>query len=144
LMFAHPKCPCTRASISELARIVARCGERLSVHVLFDKPAGASSDWEQTDLCSAARNIPGVQVATDFDQREARRFAAKTSGFVLLYDADGRLLFNGGITSSRGHSGDNLGRSTIVELVTKGTSAADHTSVFGCLLYTTCEEFKDD
>jgi hypothetical protein len=134
LMFAHPKCPCTRASINELARIMADCRGRLEAHVLFDMPAGATSDWEQTELCTFAQSIPSVQVQTDHDQAEAERFAAKTSGFVLLYGTDGRLLFQGGITSSRGHSGDNLGRSAILDLLNTGSASTTSTSVFGCLL----------
>ena len=140
LMFAHPKCPCTRASINELARIIAECRDRVEAHVLFDLPAGATSDWELTDLYSLAQSIPGVHVQTDHDQAEGKQFAAKTSGIVLLYGTDGRLLFQGGITSSRGHSGDNLGRTAILELVNNGSASTTRTSVFGCLLceHSTC------
>jgi hypothetical protein len=134
LMFAHPKCPCTRASIEELAQIMTQCQGRLSAYVLFPKPAGADGDWEQTSLFTAAQAVPGVQVETDVDCREARRFAAKTSGFVLLYGGDGRLLFQGGITKSRGHSGDNPGRSAVVEWVIEGKSAMNRCGVFGCLI----------
>jgi hypothetical protein len=45
------------------------------------------------------------------------------------------LQFSGGITASRGHSGDNLGRSAVVALVTTGESATNHTSVYGCSLH---------
>ena len=38
-----------------------------------------------------------------------QRFGAETSGQTLLYDRDGRLLFSGGTTGSRGHDGDNAG-----------------------------------
>src|ERR1043165_5323235 len=35
LLFAHPRCPCTRATLGELDRVIAASGERLSAHVLF-------------------------------------------------------------------------------------------------------------
>ena len=38
VMFAHPRCPCTRASIGELALIMARVHGRLTADVLFVKP----------------------------------------------------------------------------------------------------------
>ena len=66
---------------------------------------------------------------------EARRFHAVTSGQTALYDIEGRLLFSGGITGSRGHSGDNAGRSAIVSLLNTGDAERTETSVFGCPLY---------
>lgn len=132
LLFAHPKCPCTGASIEELARIMAQCGDRLTAYVLFYKPAATSSEWEQTPLWYAAQRIPGVQVRTDVDHGEASRFAVETSGDVLLYDAAGRLVFHGGITGARGHAGDNVGHGAVVALATTGVSRTRQTCVFGC------------
>jgi hypothetical protein len=43
-------------------------------------------------------------------------------------------LFKGGITASRGHSGDNLGRDAVIDLVTSGVASASSTPVFGCSL----------
>src|SRR5688500_947730 len=50
VMFAHPKCPCTRASIEELNRLLARSSGRIATHVFFLKPDGTAEDWTQTDL----------------------------------------------------------------------------------------------
>jgi hypothetical protein len=65
---------------------------------------------------------------------EARRFDVEGSGHVLLYAPSGKLLFSGGITPSRGHEGDNAGRSAIVSLILRGHAPVDHTPVFGCSL----------
>jgi hypothetical protein len=135
VMLAHPHCPCTRASIEELAQLMARCQGLLTTHVLFLQPKGFSEDWTQTDLYRSAAMIPGVQVACDEGGDEARRFGATTSGQTLLYRADGLLLFEGGITSSRGHVGDNAGRNAIVSLLTKGTADRTETFAFGCGLF---------
>jgi hypothetical protein len=73
-------------------------------------------------------------VIFDPDGVEARRFGAETSGHTLLFAGDGRLLFSGGITASRGHAGDNAGESVIVALVNNQTPALTRTLVFGCSL----------
>lgn len=135
VMLSHPQCPCTRASIGELARLMAQTQGRVTAYVLFLKPAGSTDDWEKTDLWQSAASIPGVNVVIDDDGAEARRFHAVTSGQTALYDVDGRLLFSGGITASRGHSGDNAGRSAIVSLLNAGDAERRETSVFGCPLY---------
>ncbi len=134
LVFAHPQCPCTRATLGELAIIMSHCQGKVDVRVLFFKPAGSLSTWEQTDLWQAGKAIPGVALLVDRDAAEARRFSVITSGHTLLYDQGGHLMFSGGITSSRGHSGDNLGRSAIIALLTTGQSDCRKTAVFGCCL----------
>jgi hypothetical protein len=135
VILVHPRCPCTRATIGELAELMAHCQGHLSAYVLFIKPAGFSGDWEKTDLWQSAAIIPGVNPIVDNDGAEAQLFHSATSGQTILYDAEGRLLFSGGITVSRGHSGDNAGRSAIVSLVNTGASVQTETSVFGCPLF---------
>jgi hypothetical protein len=134
IMFAHPHCPCTRASIGELALLMAQAQGKVSAHVLFFKPADAPVDWEKSDTWISAESIPGVEVQVDEDGREAARFGSHTSGQSMLYDQQGILLFSGGITDSRGHAGDNAGRSAIVAIVTQGASEQSSTPVFGCAL----------
>jgi hypothetical protein len=134
LMLAHPHCPCTRASIGELARLMTQAQDRVTTYVLFLKPAGSSDDWEKTDLWQSAARIPGVKVVVDDGGVEAQRFQAVTSGQTVLYDAQGSLLFSGGITASRGHFGDNAGQSAIVSLLHTGKAERSETFAFGCPL----------
>lgn len=134
VMLVHPHCPCTRASIGELALLMARCQGRLSAYVLFTTPREFPEGWERTDLWDSAERIPGVVALSDEGGAEAGRFNAETSGTTMLYDGEGRLLFNGGITDSRGHSGDNEGRSAIVALVTEQENRRAETPVYGCPL----------
>ena len=132
VMFAHPRCACTRASVGELAVLMAHCQQLVSAHVVFFRPRGSAGDWAHSDLWRAAEVIPGVTVQADEDGQEARLFHADTSGHTVLYDAQGHLVFNGGITIARGHSGDNAGRDAIMAFLQ--TKATDHaqTPVFGC------------
>ena len=134
VMLAHPHCPCTRASVGELAEVMARVQGRADAFVLFSKPASSGDDWDDTGLRRSAAAIAGVTVLSDADGAEARRFGAETSGHTLLFAADGRLLFSGGITQSRGHAGDNAGASAIVSLVHNEGAERAETFVFGCAL----------
>ncbi len=137
LMFVHPRCPCTKASLVELAEILAREPGKADAAVVLVKPAGAGADWNKTSIRAQAAAIPQLRLIDD-DGTLARRFGAETSGFVALYDADGRLLFHGGITRSRGHEGDSAGSRAICALLDGKTEipAGVRTPVFGCPLFT--------
>jgi hypothetical protein len=134
LMFAHPHCPCTRASVGELAQIMAHALGKVNAYVLFVKPPNAGADWDDTDLRASAAAIPGVTVVTDENGKEASRFGAETSGHTLVFDRNGALVFTGGITASRGHAGNNAGESAVLAALSQ--QAVDHprTPVFGCSL----------
>jgi len=136
VVMGHPKCPCTRATIGELAVMMARLHNRATAVVVFVRPHGTPDGWDDTDLRRSAAEIPGVTVMSDLDEVEVDRFNADVSGQTMLYNANGKLLYSGGITASRGHSGDNDGRSSIVSLVTDGTAKLTRTPVFGCALRT--------
>jgi hypothetical protein len=132
IMFAHPRCPCTRASLGELEKILARCPDNVTPWVVFFKPSGTPETWDQTDQWFAAAAIPGVHVLRDVDGVEARLFNAMTSGQTLLYSPAGELLFDGGTTFARGHAGDNAGRSAIESLLNNSTPDTRQTPVYGC------------
>ena len=135
VLFVHPQCPCSRASIGELDRLLASVHDRVQTTVFFYVPGDSSEDWAHTDLWKSAAAIPNVRVMADRDAGAARRFGARTSGQALLYDSKRRLVFSGGITAARGHSGDNDGRDTIVSLLLSGRARRRTTPVFGCALY---------
>lgn len=134
IVFGHPHCPCTRATIRELAVLAAQARGRFQAHVLLVKPDGLNEEWAKTDLWRSAAEIPGVEVSLDASGREAELFNARTSGQAVLYGDGGRMLFSGGITGSRGHSGDNAGRSAVVSMLLHGRAKTTSTFVFGCSL----------
>lgn len=137
LMFVHPHCPCTRASLGELDRLLAEISKQPAVQVVCVKPAGTAPDWSSTDLTREAASIRGVKVFLDDCGLEAQRFHAQTSGQTLLYRPNGDLKFQGGITVARGHAGDNPGRAALRELLQEGHSKQVKTAVFGCGLFDT-------
>jgi hypothetical protein len=120
--------------ISELEQIMAYGPERLDARVEFYKPENFPRDWEKTDLWKAAAAIPGVTVSSDLDGQAARLFGATTSGYVALYDTRGELVFHGGITGSRGHTGANRGSSAVLDYLSQGNSESHQTYTFGCPL----------
>jgi hypothetical protein len=134
LMLAHPHCPCTRASVGELAQIMAHAVGKVNAYVLFVKPSGAGADWDDTDLRRSAAEIPGVTVLTDENGTEAARFGAETSGHTLVFDRSGTLVFSGGITASRGHAGGNAGESAVLAALNQEPIQQARTPVFGCAL----------
>jgi hypothetical protein len=134
VVLLHPQCPCSRATIAELARLLAQTDRPVETYALMLAPQGQPAEWVQSDLWRAASAIPGVKVVADPDGTEARRFGAVTSGEVLLYGTDRRLQFAGGITGARGHEGDNAGRAAVVSWLA-GQPAPASAPVYGCALF---------
>lgn len=135
VLLAHPQCSCTRATLGELAEILARAKSLPRAYVVFLKPSSMPDGWEKTELWNTASALPNVTVVADDDGREADRFGAVTSGQTFLYDAGGALLFSGGITGARGHAGDNAGRASLVALINRTPAVRTSTHVFGCSLF---------
>jgi hypothetical protein len=140
VMFVHPRCDCTRASLGELAEVLARARQKPRTYVVFIKPQKSGEAWEHSSLWISASKIPGVSVVRDDAGAEAHRFGVRTSGQTLLYDADGRLVFSGGTTAARGKPGNSTGRATLVALIAGETPPASSTPVFGCELFGPGEE----
>jgi hypothetical protein len=139
LVFVHPECPCSRASLHELGRLLSAVGTRVAAHVIVLRPEGMPAGSERGSNWEIAKGLPGVGIHIDEDGVAAERFGVLTSGHTLLYDAGGRLRFSGGITASRGHEGDSAGRAQILALVLHGRDSGAPvatSSVFGCALRT--------
>ncbi len=141
ILFAHPQCPCTAASIHELSRLMAQRGARLKAYVLVFAPRTVPEHWNRHNIWDDARAIPGVTVLSDVNGLEAKRFGSHTSGQTVVYNSGGRLLFTGGITGARGRIGDNDGLSSLICILDdKATVLSDKmvklrtASVFGCSL----------
>jgi hypothetical protein len=135
LLFAHPHCPCTRASLDELARVLMRHPNQARVQILVVTAATSAQDPEAASSWRRAAAIPGVAVCLDAGGIEARRFGIETSGHVVLFARDGELLFSGGITAGRGEAGASAGGEGLAALL-NGRKALDRTApVFGCPLF---------
>jgi hypothetical protein len=133
VMFAHPECPCTRASLAELDVLMARISGKVAASVRFRKPGAKEDEVRNAALWRKASSIPGVSPGFDGDDAQVARFGAQVSGQTLLYDPNGRLVFRGGITRARGHEGNNAGLNAVIRLV-NGEPADAQARVFGCSL----------
>ncbi len=136
VMFAHPQCPCSRASMAELAAIMTRCPE-LRAAVCFFDPDSEPETWTHSTLWRTASAIPGVEVVADRNNRLADRFGSLTSGQVFVFDREGKKVFSGGITGARGHEGVNLGRNLVIAIANGELCGDASTPVFGCSLHDT-------
>lgn len=143
LVFLHPHCPCSHATVSELEKLTARTSGTLPTCVVFLHPDEVTSDWHQTSLWRRACAVPGVTVLDDVGSKATRQFGVTTSGQALLYDAAGQLQFNGGMTAARGHAGDNAGCEIIVSYLRedslRSTASGETCSVFGCPMFQSSE-----
>jgi hypothetical protein len=134
VMFLHPECGCSQASLEELSRLVNATRSQAAVLVVIGSPVTGSATTSSNALWRTAATIPGATTILDRGGVEAAKFGAHVSGQTFLYDRAGRLEFDGGITSARGQAGDNDGEASLRALLARGRSPLRRTSVFGCLL----------
>jgi hypothetical protein len=134
VMSVHPRCSCTRASLAELEHVLASAPD-VTAYVLFVVPPGEHPGWERGGLWDRASSIPRVHAIADPDGAlSVGAFRLAVSGHVLVYGPDGALRFSGGITSSRGHEGDSIGRERVAAVLADERPDATTSHVFGCSL----------
>jgi len=131
VLFAHPRCPCTRASLAELGALAEELGPEVDVVIAAAEFAGVA---ETAEFSALVGRVPRARRVADPERREAQRFGARTSGQVVVYGRAGELLFSGGITDARGHAGSSAGRARIQQILA-GHAATAHAPVFGCNLF---------
>lgn len=144
VMAAHPMCPCTEASLAELASLMAEDGSKVLCYIVFvhlpgePDPKGEGSYWKM------ASAIPGAHCILDEGGVLARSLGARTSGQVLVIAPTGQVRFAGGITGSRGHAGDNDGADSVRAILEHRHPARSRTPVFGCSIFGAPVELNPD
>jgi hypothetical protein len=136
LLFAHPRCPCTVASLENLAWVLDRAPIGTRAIVVLVRPPGAGAEWEHSNLADSIASMPRIELHLDSDGPEARRFGAETSGQTFLYDAAGRLAYRGGLTAGRGLTGPSIGRTALLSRLTELPASVAAAAVYGCPLFT--------
>lgn len=134
-VFIHPYCPCSRATLAELAGILELRPGAVDARVVFSSDPRLSTPAGESPLLRQARAIPGVTVLADQGGGLARQFGATTSGYAVLYDASGRLRFFGGLTAARGHRGPNSGSDLVLARLDGTGPASGCHATFGCPLF---------
>jgi hypothetical protein len=137
LVFFHPKCPCSQATLTELGLVLrSRPAEspELAIQIVATTPVSAGSRWIETPLLARSQLLPSARVFVDYGGQEARRFGAQQSGTVMLFDSEGRRRFAGGITVARGHEGTSVGGQQLARLLGGSANAPASFPTFGCRL----------
>jgi hypothetical protein len=138
VLFMHPRCPCTRATLAELERLFASLSESAEGTIEFvvdvTVPEDAGAEWLETDSLKRAKTIANANVFIDRGGVEAAAFGATTSGFVMLFDEHGTRQYAGGVTESRGHEGDNAGRENLARVLNYKIEPVKEIPAFGCRL----------
>ena len=131
LVFMHPRCSCTPATLQQLDHIldVSHAPVRLALVVYQSAVVNEPSAQSARLLRHTAQIVP------DINGRLARRFGAATSGEVVLYSSGGQLLYQGGITPLRAHTGDSLASDALRLALTTGEAQARTFNVFGCPIF---------
>ncbi len=134
LLFVHPKCPCTNASLIELRNLIERTARQDDIKIAFYVPENFSDEWIEEDKLILANAVPGAEIIYDFDGREMRTFGAVTSGQCYIFSPEKELLFSGGITAGRGHVGKNPGSDTCLNILANADFENEYRKlpVFGC------------
>ncbi len=131
LIFLHPLCPCSNASVDELAEVAESYRGRLAVQAILYRPDAGAEAWGSGGTI-VEESAPGLLRWWDDGGRLGRRFGVETSGHVLFFDPGGSLRFSGGITPSRGHRGPNPGLEALASRVLGSASEPGRSPVFGC------------
>lgn len=134
MVFLHPQCPCSRATLGQLALALREAGTPdLATYLIFLQPAGVGADFYRSSSWDLARTMAGVAPVVDENGRLSQKFGAATSGQALFYDASGRLVFAGGLTATRGHEGPSLGLDALLSALREQKTHSP-TPVYGCPL----------
>ena len=132
LVFVHPQCSCTAATFQQLDRLLSQSREPLQIVLAV---------YDSVPIHARPPIHPEVwirhpyRLLIDTGGSLARRFGAATSGEILLYSSNRQLLFQGGITAGRAHSGDNLGSQALLTAIDSGQVTPSHSPVFGCPIF---------
>ncbi|MDB6079961.1 MAG: hypothetical protein JWO82_3708 [Akkermansiaceae bacterium] len=130
----HPECPCSKATLTELQRIAASTPS-LRLYAVFETYDALPEEIHGSALWRQATAIQGLNAMIDAEGKIAAQLGNKTSGEVRLFSSQGTLLFSGGITASRGHSGENPASDAVIALASgSSTTPQLHVPTFGCVL----------
>ncbi|WP_145105606.1 hypothetical protein [Botrimarina mediterranea] len=134
-MAIHPRCPCSKASIAHLQRLLHRYEQRLSVDVYVYRPGATAPQWANSSLVEQVKRLPSLEVHDDVDGAAALGFGIETSGGLVLYSPEGPAVFYGGITPSRGHEGANDGLTAVIDAINGRPTARRRHPVYGCPIF---------
>jgi len=139
VVYAHPKCPCTRATFSELQRLQRDHRGDFVTRIIFFEPYHAPRTWRETDLWHQARNMTDTEAIADPGGMISQEAGARVSGTIALYSPREDVLFWGGITPSRAHEGESPGIISLRAILEGRSPLSRSSRVYGCSLRSDAE-----
>lgn len=130
LVFIHPECPCTPASLRTLSRLVDECTADFDLQILVASYGDTNS--LQSTNARLAEAIPKATVQPDPNGTIAQSLDAHVSGTICVVAPNNNLLYLGGLTNSRGCETIGPHFQIIKQVIQNRWSAAVTTSVYGC------------
>jgi len=134
VVFMHPLCPCSSATLNSIERIRVASPRELEITVALSSEKQLLEAPESHSRRGKIKQIPAVSLIEDVDGIEASFFGARTSGAAFLYGPRKNLLFSGGLTPARGHCGDCDGLAAVADALRNSEAVFVSTPVFGCEL----------
>jgi len=139
LVFIHPQCSCTQATLQQLDRLLADLPEtnrHFPTQLVLAVYSSAATGSRLPFVPAVWLHHP-YRILADTNGQLARRFGAATSGEILLYSPARQLLFQGGITPERAQTGDGPGLESLRKALVSGqpTLRYQQSAVFGCPIF---------
>jgi hypothetical protein len=134
ILFAHPLCPCTRATIAELDEALGSRRTNVNTTIVFVTAGLAEPDIYDSPTVAAARRLLNVTLRFEDNTAFASRIGATTSGELFVFDGAGKRVFHGGITAGRGHRGRSPGRERFEQALEGILVDHEESPLFGCRL----------
>ncbi len=134
ILFLHPKCSCSRATIRELKSVLSRAPQAYQLTVVMYCPEEKPESWTEGVNERLARRLGPRKWVVDSGELFSRNHILD-SGHVLCFDRNQELRFSGGVTVSRPHEGPNQARLALARILDGGPQAKVHFPVFGCSIH---------
>lgn len=131
LVFIHPKCTCSQATLEELGKLLPEI-KGTKTFVVFNV---LDENWNESEHWETVKKLSGVTAVSDRNGIETKNFGVETSGHAILLDENRRIVFAGGLTAARGHTGESTGGEFIRSWHRKRGSETLISKVFGCGLF---------
>jgi hypothetical protein len=146
ILFVHPKCVCSDATVDELKDLLSQFEKKQQpqVYVQFYYPADKTPEWaKESDLYKKLSLFKDWHLRLDQAGGQAFAWGAMTSGYAIMVNKQGNVIFNGGLTVTRGHRGENIGKSGLKKAISFYSELSPDTPLqgptFGCSLFSNHE-----
>lgn len=130
----RPSCDASRAAIDELTKICRAVPGEIRVTALILQLGGEADSSVQNEMRSALEHLE-ARVVADHAGATSARFGFSASGQIKLFSPNGKLLYDGGITSKPGRGGENPGVEMVLEIARGTVWEVRSGPVFGCPLF---------